>query len=145
MRSKGAWPLILLALCVIFGLQDANGQSVCTWKLRLGRAQVDPLDAPQGVNKYVISTTGKEGLTKVASELKLIQSVSDEDVSQLREMTTLGNIITAKMSKRALIWLCQQDELDGDIKFVEIDQQVSLFTGPGINPSTLTSPPVLEI
>jgi hypothetical protein len=127
----------------LLAIPDVRGESECTWKLHLGRAEKTPFAAPTGINKYVISTTGKRGLKEVASELRKIQDVSSEDVSSIRELTTLGNVVTAKMSKRALVWLCRQEELDECIKFVELDQQVSLFTGP-IDPPVLVPPPTME-
>lgn len=144
MGTKSVWPLLLLVACSLLAIPDVHGESECSWKLRLGRAQEPPSAAPAGINKYVISTRGKEGLKEVANELRKIQAVSSEDVSSIRELTALGNVATAKMSKRALMWLCRQEELDAYIKFVELDQQVSLFTGP-VNPSLLLPPPMMEI
>jgi hypothetical protein len=138
-KMRCAWSLILIVACSLLAFQDANGQSECTWELRLGRAHVSPFDAPDGTSKYVIVTTGKEGLTDVTNELRKIQAVSKEDVSSIRELTTLGNVVTAKMSRRALVWLCRQEELDEFIKYVELDQQVSLYT----DSSRAIPPPVL--
>jgi hypothetical protein len=120
--------IILLTACFLLALQDSNGQieSECSWKLRLGRHPVDPSDAPDGINRYLISTNGKEGLRAVANKLKIISALCKEDVNSIRELTTLGNLITANMSRRALIWLCIQD-LNAYISFVELDQQVSIF------------------
>ena len=140
MRSKSVWSVILLAICCLLAM--ANGQ--CSWKLHQGGEEIDPFDAAEGSYKYVVSTKGKEGLKDITNELRKIQAVSPEDVNSIRELTALGNIVTAKMSKRAFIWLCRQEELDSYIKFVEIDQQVSLFTGP-VAPSQMAVPPVMLI
>jgi len=144
MESKSVWSLLLLVACSLLAIPDVHGKTECTWKLHLGRAEEPPFAAPKGVNNYVISTRKKEGLKEVANELRKIQDISDEDVSSIRELTALGNMITAKMSKRALIWLCRQEDLDKYINFVELDQKVSLFPGPK-DPSLLVPPPIMEI
>lgn len=119
----------VFALLVAFVLLIADGVAAefhCSWAIRAKGQKVDPFEIDEGINKYIITTTGRDGMRKVASELKALPM--DSDVMQIREMLALGNMLTAKLSQRGIRWLCSQEQLDKLIVYVELDQTVTLLS-----------------
>ena len=115
----------LLVACVLISADGVVAEFHCTWRIRSKGQKVDPFDIEEDGNTYIFTTSGREGLRRVASELKALPL---EDVNQLREMQALGNMLTVKLSQKGLRWLCIQEQLNAYIVSAELDQTVSLLS-----------------
>ena len=125
---KNAIFCVLVLFCAA-QIATAEEDFHCSWKLLVGREKLDPIDAPDGFNRYIaVMNSGKGALSTVATVLKSMPNKSE--FSEVREMKALGNLLTARLTPNAVRWLCKQELLDTFIVQMEIDQPVALFKAP---------------
>ena len=140
MRQKAAFAWILsfsLAACQISFSHAVATDSECSWRVHVGLTDIAPSDAPYGMRKYIFRLRGTGGLRKVSAALTELASSGtaagdgEELVDSIREMRALKNMMSVRMSRKAMKWLCGQQYLDEYIIDAEIDQPVSIFSRDG--------------
>jgi 16S rRNA C1402 (ribose-2'-O) methylase RsmI len=115
---------IIIVGCLLAAIQVVKSKSPfqCHWRVEDGQNRKSPRYAPFGRQKYIVMTKGPKQTKHILGVLKA--AFTSTDVAEVRELTGLGNMFTARLSSAAMRWMCEQQELDDEIVAAELDQAV---------------------